>query len=79
MPNQYQDKELLDKIILTIKELRKSNNVTLEVFYFDTGIHLARIEQGKTNITVSTLAKICKYFEISLVDFFEKIENNTKG
>lgn len=74
MPKQYQDEELLHKIILTLKEVRKSNNVTLEAFYFDTGIHLARIEQGKTNITVSTLAKICSYFNISLIDFFTKVE-----
>lgn len=67
---QFQDKELLDKIILTIKELRKQHCVTLEVFYFDTGIHLARLEQGKTNITVSTLSKICNYFNLSLADFF---------
>ena len=61
MPKQYQDKELLNKIILTIKEVRKKHGVTLETFYFDTGIHLARIEQGKTNISVSTLSKICNY------------------
>ena len=74
MPQQYQDKELLIQIIFTIKQLRKNKGVTLEHFYFDTGIHLARIEQGKTNITVSTLSKICNYFEISLQDFFEMVE-----
>lgn len=74
MSKQYHDKKLLECIILTIKELRKSNNITLEIFYFDTGIHLARIEQGKTNITISTLAKICKYFKISLKDFFDLVE-----
>ena len=75
MPKQYQDEVLLKSIILTIKELRKEKGVTLETFYFDTGIHLARIEQGKTNISISTLAKICAYFEISLVEFFVKVEN----
>lgn len=74
MPKQYQDKQLLNAIILTLKEVRKARGITLETFYFDTGIHLARIEQGKTNISVSTLAKICNYFEISLVDFFDKVE-----
>lgn len=73
MPKQYQNIELLNKVILKIKELRKGKNVTLEHFYFDTGIHLARIEQGKTNLTVSTLSRICNYFEISLKDFFEDI------
>lgn len=75
MPKQYQNKDLLDRIILTIKQIRKSKGITLEVFYFDTGIHLARIEQGKTNITVSTLSKICNYFELSLSDFFILIDN----
>jgi transcriptional regulator with XRE-family HTH domain len=72
MQKQYQDKELLLEVINCIKAIRKSKKITLEVFFFDTGIHIARIEQGKTNITLSTLSKICNYFEISLVDFFRK-------
>ena len=75
MSLQYQDKELLNKIILTIKQVRKKHGVTLENFYFDTGIHLARIEQGKTNISVSTLSKICNYFNLSLADFFKLFES----
>jgi len=74
MPKQYQDSELLTKVISKIKKIRKDKNCTLENFYFDTGIHLARIEQGKTNLTVSTLSRICSYFEISLYQFFEDIE-----
>ena len=76
---QYKDKELLEKIILTIKEVRKKHGVTLETFYFDTGIHLARIEQGKTNISVSTLSKICDYFNLELSQFFSEVENIVKS
>lgn len=75
MPKQLNNKELLKKIVYCIKELRKTKSITLEVFYFDTGIHLARIEQGKQNISISTLSKICEYFEISLSDFFVLIES----
>ncbi len=75
MPAQYKNDALLDEIIKTIKFIRKSKKITLEVFFFDTGIHLARIEQGKTNLTVSTLSKICEYFDISLKDFFSVMEN----
>jgi transcriptional regulator with XRE-family HTH domain len=74
MPKQVINTELVQKIVVCIKLLRKSKNVTLEVFYFDTGIHLARIEQGKQNITVSTLSEICNYFSISLSDFFLLVE-----
>lgn len=70
MSKQFVDKDLLAKITLGIKTLRKEKNITLETFFFETGIHLARIEQGKTNITVSTLSQICRYFNISLKEFF---------
>ena len=74
MPKQLQNTELSQRIVFCIKELRKSKSITLEVFYFDTGIHLARIEQGKQNITIATLAKICAYFQIGLSDFFKLVE-----
>ena len=78
MQKQYKDEELLEDVIRALKDLRKSKNITLEVFYFDTGIHIARIKQGKTNITVPTLSKICNYFEISLVAFFNLVEETRK-
>jgi len=74
MPKQLQNSELTKRIVICIKQLRKAKSITLEVFYFDTGIHLARIEQGKQNISVATLAKICEYFEISLSNFFLLVE-----
>jgi transcriptional regulator with XRE-family HTH domain len=75
MQKQYHDTVLIEGLIACLKAIRKSKNITLEVFYFDTGIHLARLEQGKTNITVSTLSKICNYFDMTLLDFFQFHEN----
>lgn len=74
MAKQYLDEQLLQDIISQIKKIRTSKGITLEVFFFDTGIHLARIEQGKTNISISTLSKICNYFGIKISDFFRNIE-----
>lgn len=75
MSKQLQNINLNQRIVFCIKEIRKQKNITLEVFYFDTGIHLARIEQGKQNITVATLLKICNYFGMKLSDFFLLIED----
>ena len=72
--SQFKNHSLNNSIALKIKELRVNRGVTLEIFYFDTGIHLARIEQGKTNITVSTLKRICDYFEINLEEFFKGLK-----
>lgn len=68
------DEIILKKIALCIKTLRTKYSVTLSEFYIDTGIHLARIEQGKTNVTVFTIQKICDYFNITLSDFFVMLE-----
>jgi transcriptional regulator with XRE-family HTH domain len=54
--------------------LRKANAITQEDFYNDTNIHIARIETGNNNISVSTLEVICKYFDMPLSKFFSRIE-----
>lgn len=72
--SQIKDKILLKKIALCIKKIRSEEGITLDAFYIDTGIHLARIEQGKTNLTITSLAKICNYFNVSLSEFFLLID-----
>jgi transcriptional regulator with XRE-family HTH domain len=73
MKKQRCNTELLSKIVKKIKQLREEKHISQEMFYFDTEIHIARIETGKINITVSTLKDICDYFNISIVDFFDGI------
>ena len=67
----YKDPKLLKEIAAKTKSLREKRNVTLEAFYNDTGIHLARIESAQGNVTASTLSRICKYFGLSLEEFFK--------
>jgi transcriptional regulator with XRE-family HTH domain len=70
---QLKDEVLLRKIVAKIKKLRLEKKVTLQAFYNDTNVHLSRIEYSKANISVSTLNTICKYFGLSLHEFFEDI------
>ncbi len=72
--HQRFNQELLDKIAIRIKKLRDEKNISQLRFYNDTEIHIARIELGKINITVSTLKVICDYFDISLSEFFKEIK-----
>ena len=65
------NKPLIEKIIFKIKKLRDQKGVTLQEFYNDTGIHLARIESEKRDIPISTLARVCEYFEITLSEFMK--------
>jgi transcriptional regulator with XRE-family HTH domain len=69
--SQLKNQLLLKKIASRIKLLREKQDVTQEQFYYDTGIHLGRIETGKMNISISTLDSICKYFNLTLEEFFK--------
>ena len=73
MSKQRKNTILLSKIAIRIKQLREDKGISQDLFYIDTEIHIARIETGKSNITVSTLSAICDYFGISLIDFFKDI------
>ncbi len=65
---------LLQKISLVLKELRNNAGLTQEQVYNDINIHIGRLETSKANVSVSTIAAICEYFEISLGEFFKRVE-----
>ncbi len=71
MKKQRFNVELMAKIVRRIKQLREERKISQEAFYVDTEIHIARIETGKSNITISTLNDICTYFGITLEEFFK--------
>lgn len=71
---QLKNDELIKQIVLLIKQLREERGLTQEDVYNDTGIHIARIETAKVNISISTLQALAVYFEISLETFFSRIK-----
>ena len=71
---QIRNTILLQKIAIVIKELREAKNLTQEDVYIDTNIHIGRIETARCNTSISTLAAICKYFKISLSEFFIMVD-----
>jgi transcriptional regulator with XRE-family HTH domain len=71
---QIKDIALLKQIATVLKEIRLEHTLTQNDVYYDTGIHIGRIESYKVNLSIATLSTLCKYFEISLVDFFNKVE-----
>ena len=63
------DDDILLNLAKRLKELRKVKNVTQEQVSIDTGIHIARIEQGKRDISYTTLLKLAEYFGVGLDKF----------
>ncbi len=62
---------LLKKIAARIKQIRENSDLTQEIFLHDTGINIGRIERGERDISMTTLGSVCKYFDVSLKEFFK--------
>lgn len=62
---------LLNEIGFRIKALREKSNLTQEEVFNDTKIHIGRIETATSNVTVSTIEAICKYFDIGIEQLFK--------
>jgi len=67
---------LIRRISLVLKQLREENNLTQQDVYYDTKIHIGRIEAFRVNLTVGTLIQLCNYYEISLLDIFKRVGNS---
>lgn len=68
---EIDNKNELLKLASKVKKLRINKGVTQEIALIDTGIHFGRIEQGKRDISYTTLVKLCKYFNVTLSEFFK--------
>lgn len=77
MKQPWRDITLLKAIAGRLRELRAEKGVSQETVYEDTGIHIGKIETEKYNITVSTLARLCRYYSISLGAFFDQVEDRS--
>lgn len=64
---------LLEKIGRRLKAIREKSGLTQEDVFNDTRIHIGRIETATTNVSVSTLDALCKYYKIELDQFFRSI------
>ena len=51
----YRDEALVAKVIARIRKLREQKGITLQEFYNDTNIHLARIESNKCDISIDEI------------------------
>jgi transcriptional regulator with XRE-family HTH domain len=59
----------MKQIAVRLKELRAERNLTQANVFEDTGLNIGRIEQGKSDLNVSNLHRLCQYFELTLEEF----------
>jgi transcriptional regulator with XRE-family HTH domain len=64
------DAELMQKVAKRIKLFRESKNISQAVFYYETKMHIGRIETGSQNLTLSTINSICNCLGVKVSDLF---------
>ncbi|TVZ23757.1 hypothetical protein JM84_2711 [Dokdonia sp. Hel_I_63] len=74
MSKKLRNDVLINAIALELGDLRATLSLSQEFVYNDLGIHIGRIETGSTNLSVSTLDVLLKYYNISFSDFFKRVE-----
>jgi DNA-binding XRE family transcriptional regulator len=79
MGRERYDYELLKWTADRLKALREERGLSQETVYFHTNINIGRIEIGKSNISLTSLSILCKYFGISIEDFFKGISTEQAG
>lgn len=73
MVRQQRNIELMRAIGCKLRQIRKQCGLSQEKVLFRTGIYLNRIENGRSNISVSTLITLCTAYGITLHDFFKSL------
>lgn len=65
---------LIKSVAHKLAEIRKSKGLSQTDVYIDTDLNIGHIEAGRKNVTLSTLAILCKYYDITLEEFFRGID-----
>ncbi len=73
MAERRSDDKMLRQIMDRLCELRKTRGLTIDAVREDTGIDLGYYESRLTNMSITTIAILCSYYEIPLEEFFKGI------
>ena len=73
---QLKNQELINQIVSFLKLLREENGLTQEDVYNDTGIHIARIETRRVNISISTLAALPNRARAYLIESINELSSS---
>lgn len=76
---QRRDEILLHKIILRVKEIRGIHNHTQEELKEGTGLNIPNLETGENFPNLTTIAIICRFYRMTLDEFFAPLNYPPKN
>lgn len=75
----YQDKAFSEKLAQRIRELREQHNHTQEFLIDKVHLSINSYEVGTKTPTLMSILKLCKFYQISVSEFFAPIDYPEKG
>ncbi len=67
---QRRDDKLIGRVAVRLREIRKGRGLTQAAVYEDTNVNVGNVESYNNNLTLTTLAILCDYYEMPLDEFF---------
>jgi transcriptional regulator with XRE-family HTH domain len=62
----HQQSPFLRELARRLKAVREERHLTLQEVYDATGVHVSRLESGRRNAALITVAKLCHYYQVGL-------------
>lgn len=72
--NHVRNDAALAKIADGMRELRRAAGKGQKEVTRETGINIGNIEAGLFNVTLGTIDRLCRYYGVTMVEFFEGLE-----
>jgi transcriptional regulator with XRE-family HTH domain len=61
-----QQSAFLRELARRLKTVREERHLTLQEVYDATGVHVSRLESGRRNVALLTVAMLCRYYQVGL-------------
>lgn len=74
MKPKRHDTDAVRRIAAKFTALREERGVFQKVVARATGLNIGLLETGRRNFTLTTLDRLCRYYGITLTEFFRELE-----
>ena len=78
MSTPRRDNQFLGDHCVEIERNPQRRGVSQQRVTMDTGVNISRIESGNRMPSIYSLAILCKYYEVSMEEFFKNIDLKNK-
>lgn len=74
MAKHNRNDEAIHKIAEKLKMIRKQAGLLQKPVTRETGVNVGDVEAELTNLSITTLDRLCRYYGITLTEFFKELE-----